>query len=340
MYLQPPVLHKRGYFKSINQKCNQIMKVIVIGAGASLEEAIRLGVAAQNRPPLINNFASTLWTTNLALPQSLFLYIQDYLHQNNHPPQENLISQFIELEKNSTSSINIERLFEFAWEHRNDYYEGAWGDLLYGAIVNPLICLFANHGFFENGVGWRQFTANQTVAKHLNAGDLVVNLNYEPLFEMAAVQANCAFVYSPNTPKKSDFIVSKPHGSINLIVEPERFWFAEADIIGSVQAPNESENFFRGIIPPRFNKSSEQHPISSVLFDAIKNFTPTSLTFWGVGFTGSDQDILRLYQSWGMDAHKIEIIHPNPNSQAINDAIALFNRQIDYYPNPEAWASQ
>ena len=59
----------------LETRVNVAMKIIVIGAGASLEQWIRLGVDKALRSPLIGNFGATLWTSNLALPESLHEYM-------------------------------------------------------------------------------------------------------------------------------------------------------------------------------------------------------------------------------------------------------------------------
>ena len=281
-------LLKTNHFKLIIQNQldgHTLMKIVVIGAGASLEEAIRLGVDEAKRPPLIGNFGAQLWTSGLALPLSLYQYMAGYLLSRGYSPGPNPVVTFLELEKIQHNSTNVEHFFEYAWVHRTDTYQGGWEDLLYMGVFNPLVCLFAENGFFENGVGWRPFRAYQAMAKELNAGDLVVNLNYEPLFEMGAQQAGCSFAYAPLTPKKMDFLVAKPHGSVNMIVDKEVFYFSEPNIIGSAIVDGENRKIFRGIIPPRFDKAYQQHPIASVIFNAIRDYTPESVTFWGVGFT-------------------------------------------------------
>lgn len=125
------------------------MKILVIGAGASLEESIRMGVAENRRPPLISNFGATLWSSNLALPSSLYQYMARYLLANEYEPGPNPVHTFIQLEAISCNQIDVERFFEFAWLHISDSYPGGWQDLLYMGVFNPLFCLFAENGFFR-----------------------------------------------------------------------------------------------------------------------------------------------------------------------------------------------
>ncbi|RBA23081.1 hypothetical protein [Herminiimonas fonticola] len=312
------------------------MRVVVIGAGASLEESLRLGSPANLRPPLIRNFAKILWSdTNLALPQSLYDYMQRYLVSLGHMPSSNPLETFIALEELGTD-VHIERFFEYAWMHRHSLYDGAWGDLMYGAVVNTLICLFPQNGFHENGKGWKPFTAYQALANKLSAGDLVVNLNYEPLFEMGAIQAGRQITYIPNNQKNDSILVAKPHGSINLIVESKKFWFSEPDIIGSIMSQGEDMTEFRGIIAPRYNKSYQQHPIAAKIFDAIRDTSPDSVTFWGVGFTNSDADLNELYLGWCGKASRISIIHPCPETEIL-DAEKLLHTKVEHYKSPEEW---
>jgi hypothetical protein len=312
------------------------VKILVIGAGATLEESIRLGITETKRPPLINNFGASLWNSNLALPQSLCQFMAGYLQANGHKAGPNSVDTFIRLEAIPGNSINVERFFEYAWLHRNNSYQGAWEDLLYLGVFNPLTCLFAENGFFENGVGWRQLRTYQAMAKKLRAGDLVVNLNYEPLFEMGAVQAEVKFAYVPLSPEPEDFLVAKPHGSFNMIVEKGNFYFSEPNIIGSATVVREERDIFRGIIPPRFDKTYQQHPIANRIFNDIRNYTPESVTFWGVGFNSSDGDLIDIYRGWCDQAANVFLIHPNPNSE-LNDAELMFKRPVAHLQKPEDW---
>jgi hypothetical protein len=320
----------------LETRVNVAMKIIVIGAGASLEQSIRLGVDKALRSPLIGNFGATLWTSNLALPQSLHEYMARYLRECGQEPGLNAVTTFVRLEVLANAKINVERFFEFAWAHRNESYSGAWGDLIYGAVVNVLVDLFARNGFFENGVGWKPLNAYQALAKKLDPGDLVVNLNYEPLFEMGAMQAGCKLAYVPNVAQPGEFLVAKPHGSINLIVEKDKFWFSEPDIIGSQMAPGEHMDQFRGIVPPRYGKSFDQHPVAVRIFEAIRDYRPESVTFWGVGFTSSDADLTKAYEGWCSSASKISLVHPSPTTE-VADAERMLKRGIQHFSQPEDW---
>ena len=75
------------------------------------------------------------------------------------------------------------------------------------------------------------FTASQAVAAALRPGDLVVNLNYDTVFEIGLKQARVAFRYIPGPPERGHLYMAKPHGSINLVctasegrwTDPEHF---------------------------------------------------------------------------------------------------------------------
>src|ERR1035437_3418871 len=246
------------------------------------------------------------------------------------------VTTFVRLEVLDNAKINVERFFEFAWAHRNESYSGAWGDLIYGAVVNVLVDLFARNGFFENGVGWKPLNAYQALAKKLDPGDLVVNLNYETLFEMGAMQAGCKLAYVPNVAQPGEFLVAKPHGSINLIVEKDKFWFSEPDIIGSQMARGEYMDLFRGIVPPRYGKSFDQHPVAVRIFEAIRDYRPESVTFWGVGFTSSDADLTKAYEGWCSSASKISLVHLSPTTE-VADAERMLKRGIQHFSQPEDW---
>ncbi|MGO9545857.1 MAG: hypothetical protein ACLPPF_13845 [Rhodomicrobium sp.] len=159
-------------------------------------------------------------------------------------------------------------------------------------------------------------------------------MDYEPLFEMGVAQAGLPFCYVPLPSQREEFLVAKPHGSMNMIVEKETFWFSEPNITGSAIVSGENRQIFRGLIPPRFNKSYDQHPIAKSIFDAIRDFTPESVAFWGVGFTSSDVDLLSIYRHWCQQASSVFLIHPHPKSE-IRTPTELLKRSVHHLKRPE-----
>lgn len=114
------------------------MRILVDGAGASVEESIRLGVAQSKRPPLINNFGATLWNSDLAMPLSLYQYMTGFLMAAGCEPGPHPIQTFILLERIPGNGVDVERFFEYAWLHRNEFDPGGWDDLIYMGVFNPL----------------------------------------------------------------------------------------------------------------------------------------------------------------------------------------------------------
>jgi hypothetical protein len=99
---------------------------------------------------------------------------------------------------------------------------------------------------------------------------------------------------------------------MNLIVNSKRqgFCFARPLLAGSVQ-PGDGSTNYSGFVPPRFNKSYNQHPVAQMIIEATKVIEPTEVIFWGVGLTDSDQDLLNLYRRWCHRANQVDFINPS-----------------------------
>jgi hypothetical protein len=185
------------------------MRHLVVGAGATLAEALALGNGPEACPPLIHDFARKTWSNYTPYP-ILEVYLRQLGYQSlGHDPRE----LFYELEEKGVT--NIERFMEFAWENRNRSMEvgedlppgyisglrittegnptvstaseegGFWDDLLYHGIGNPLSFLISQC-FFENGKGWKSLHLSKSVAARLEPDDLIFNLNYDTVFELVA----------------------------------------------------------------------------------------------------------------------------------------------------------
>ena len=212
------------------------MKHLIVGAGASLAEALALGNPPDVCPPLIRDFARKTWSNYTPHPL-LEAYLRDLGHSDlGHDPRE----LFFELEE--SGDVDIERFMEFAWANRDrqwqvdttnlppgyisglriesagsgslstvpDGADSFWENLLYHGIGSPLSFLMSQC-FFENGKGWRKLELSRSVGEQLAPGDLVLNLNYDTVFELALMQLGCQFVYSPNMPSENQLSVCKPH---------------------------------------------------------------------------------------------------------------------------------
>ena len=112
------------------------MRVLVIGAGASIEEAKRANAPEEFWPPTIANFAKKMWDGPIL--QFSNYWLSDYLTEQGIDPGNDPTSVFTELAKDPESLINLERLFEYCWVSRGKKFEGDWENLIYHGILNPL----------------------------------------------------------------------------------------------------------------------------------------------------------------------------------------------------------
>jgi len=263
-------------------------------------------------------------------------WLPDYLTENGINPGPDPTAVFIKLARDPQTSINVERLFEYCWINKGKKFKDDWENLINHGVLNPLTFLLLM-GFYKNGEGIRQLQAGKLVSQKLENGDLVMNLNYDTLFEIAAVQSGHQITYIPNRPKGSGIAVAKPHGSLNLLADETRFWFAQPDCIGAL--PSSADNFrnHRAIVPPRFNKTYAQHPIAKIICDQIISTRPDVITLWGVGLVDSDTDLLDVYDNWAASGAAIESI--NPNANVAEKASKIFNRSVRHCTTLEEWAA-
>jgi hypothetical protein len=252
------------------------MKHLIVGAGATFAEALALGNPAGNCPPLIRDFARKMWANYTPHP-----YLEEYLLRIGHPDFDHRDPRILFFELEEKGITNVERFMEFVWENREarfpvsdippaGYISGLhmrmsgtsfgpdgeppatfWGDLQYHGIGNALQ-IYLIQCFHENGVGFRSLELTKSVAARYGRGDLVLNLNYDTVFEMALNQMARPFTYAPNRPKGDELIVCKPHGSINLVTNQTAFTFGQPEWWGTP----EPQGFvsFSGFVPPRLNK--------------------------------------------------------------------------------------
>ncbi|PYN50405.1 MAG: hypothetical protein DMD94_27025 [Candidatus Rokuibacteriota bacterium] len=130
--------------------------------------------------------------------------------------------------------------------------------------------------FYENGNGWKNLALSKSVAESLMPGDLVLNLNYDTVFELALLQANRPFAYSPNVPSTDQVLVCKPHGSLNMVSTADRFKFGQPEWLGTPQ-PRGFQSY-SGLIPPRLNKSYSQHWIAQMILTPVAERQPERIT--------------------------------------------------------------
>jgi hypothetical protein len=308
------------------------MRVLIVGAGASIEEAKRAGAPEEFWPPTVANFAKKMWDG--PLNQFSNYWLPDYLQQQGVDPWPDPTRVFIQLSANPQAQINVERLFEYCWENKGRKFEGDWENLIYHGVLYPLVTLLSM-AFYENGVGIKQLEAGKMVVDRLQDGDLVLSLNYETLFEIAATQRGRQLTYVPNQFSGNGILVAKPHGSLNLLADDQKFWFAHPDCIGALPSSADNYRNYRAIVPPRFNKTYAQHDIAKIIFNAIANLHPDVLTFWGVGLSDSDVDLVDVYKKWIASGSVVEVI--NPDDTVSEKATKILDRDICFYPSIEKW---
>ncbi|ODA68957.1 hypothetical protein A7A08_00791 [Methyloligella halotolerans] len=307
------------------------MKVLVIGAGATLAEARHLGNPYDICPPLIRDFARKTWANYTPHPLlEAYLATLGY-HELPRDPRE----LFFQLEEEGVT--NIERFMEFAWENRDEPFEvsgqpvpgyisglqvngpGAsesraegpsfWENLLYHGMGNPLSFAMLRC-FHANGSGWRDLELSRCMIERLNSEDVVLNLNYDTLFELALEQEGRPFAYSPHQTGGESLLVVKPHGSLNLVSNDDGFAFGRPGWLGAPQP--RGYRSYSGLIPPRLKKSYRQHPISQMILKPAESLEPEKIIMWGIGITESDEDLLALYRRWSKHVTLLRLLIPMP----------------------------
>ena len=336
------------------------MKHLVVGAGATFSEALAQGNPPERCPPLLRDFARKTWPHVYNPHPVLEAYLRELGYTDlGSDPRE----LFYRLERDGQT--NIERFLEFAWIHRDkdwkfeegavapDYISGLrliahtetpeepvpqlaprwWADFLYNGIGKPLT-LMMSECFFENGRGWKDLNLTKCVASRLDAGDFVLNLNYDTVFELALEQLNKPFAYSPNAPTANELTVCKPHGSLNMVMNAEGFAFGQPEWLGMPEPPKFRS--YSGFIPPRLNKSYAQHPASQVILAPAVDRRPDEIIMWGVGLTESDVELLDLYRHWSQHVKRTSII--NPSERVARKATDLLGARVAWFESVVAWA--
>lgn len=304
---------------------------LIVGAGASLAECKAAQLPDELCLPLISNFCRKMWVDYN--PAS---FLEAYLTRNgidlngNDDPRD----KFFELEESRPFDFNVERFFEYAWTHRNEF-PGEWENLTYHGILNPLVFLLSQ-GLWKNGLLNAPLKLSPQVAAKLEGRDVVLDLNYDTLFEIGLHQAGKPITFIPNIPSDDSISVVKPHGSINMIVDVQKrsFCFGNLDWPGNPQPEGRGTNS-AGFIPPRLNKTFSDHPAAKMIIAPVANLKPETLTFWGIGFTKSDLDLMALYRAWAQSAERIEVI--NPDASVATAIKAEVGCAVFHYPDLNDW---
>jgi len=227
------------------------MDIVIVGAGASIEEGKRIGLSEEDLLPTMSEFASKMWINNAHAYRPNHL-MHPYLKERGVDPGRDATETFVRAVESGKHEISIERFFDWAWRNQHRFEKDSWRDLIYHGIGNALV--FQLIKFHVNGVGWQKLEAAQLVANSLSPNDLVVNLNYDTLFEMGAEQAGVKFTYVTDVLAEGAIRIAKPHGSLNLVVKNNGFAFGQPTFIHMVLQPGEKTENLRGIVPPRFSK--------------------------------------------------------------------------------------
>ena len=309
------------------------MKVLVVGAGASLEEFNQ--VVGPNHPecfPLINNFAKKTFEECLGLQFALAEYLTfynikfnprifDFYQQRATGPwskedvEPTPLTIFINLESEDTQNHNVEKFYEFAWHKYFKQNEGLWREIIQFSILHGIYFRYIKH-FHENGIGYKSMIAGAKVCEFLSKNDKVVNLNYDVCFDLAIKQRFGLTSYSPDN-LDSTITMYKPHGSLNLYANHQlgRFKFIDPEELPGTGSYRDKEGglweTIFGYVPPMLNKSYEQIPIAKVILNGLDRCKPNQVVFWGVGLTNSDKGLLLLYKKLSSSALSVEIINPD-----------------------------
>jgi hypothetical protein len=245
---------------------------------------------------------------------------------------------FVQLEAADWSQHNVERLFEYAWAIFGDDAQ-AWDDAVYNGIYLFLFAAFTEQFGLGPALRLNPMKAGAAVASSLYSGDRVVNLNYDIAFDLALQQSGKFFSYAPNVARDS-ILVYKPHGSFNLYDSRElgRWGFCNPSrILGSVSVLDMGGTWSpsSGILPPRLNKRYAQHPLAVHILEQMTEFEPRVVTFWGVGLTESDVDLLDIYRRACTVASRVETI--NPDAAAASRATKLLGIPVKHYEYLDDW---
>lgn len=307
---------------------------LIVGAGASYAECRAANLAENLCLPLISNFSRKMWSD-----YNPAAFLSAYLNRGGIviPAHCDAREVFYELESTRSSEFNIELFFEFAWNER-ERFPGEWENLTMHGILSPLVFMLSQ-GLWSKSIVDAPLQLSPKVAAGLNNDDVVLDLNYDTLFEIGAEQAGKTITFLPNRPPSDAIWIAKPHGSINMVVDMEKgsFAFGKLDWPGSPQPASGARNY-AGFIPPQFNKKFSDHPAAGMILKPILDLKPTVVTFWGVGFTKSDADLADLYSRWCNASQSIEVINPDQN--VANTLRSEFGDKVHHFGSVEGWLAR
>jgi hypothetical protein len=245
------------------------MRVLVVGAWASLAECRACGVREELQLPVIGNFARKMWAEYC--PAQL---LSAFLANSGIAPERDPRAQFFKLERDSPDIAQIE-FFEFAWANRAAF-PGAWEALMAHGILGPMQFMLLQ-SLWRAGPLEAPLVLAPAVAGHLTGDDVVLSLSYDTLFEIGAVQSGRQVAFAPNAAPHGALLIAKPHGSFNLVVSKDldRFRFGELAWPGNPQPADGATNFY-GFVPPRQSKTYGEHWIARRILAGLEGLRPTS----------------------------------------------------------------
>lgn len=339
-------------------RLNGATRLLIVGAGASVEECLVSGIDRDHPLPVMRNFANRLFNESSVLHRVIAAYLSakgvafdDAIVQRLEQGQtRKLTSQqmsnspmrtFQRLEAEDPSLHNVELLFEYVWQTHGDDGE-LWEELAWNSVVTQLYnaCITQFPGFGPAS-SMHALLAGQAVARNLVPGDRIINLNYDTLFDLALQQAGRFAVYAPEPPARGSIRIYKPHGSLNFYADRntgDAFFADPSQMRGSVALRDSSGRTWSpaaAIVPPRLGKSYSQHPAAAMILQGLNSFRPAIVTFWGVGLTSSDLDLLEIYRAACTNAVKLEFV--NPDAQALEQAERLLCKPMHHFERLSDW---
>lgn len=332
------------------------MRLLIVGSGASIAEAEMLGKGQGALLPTMADFCKKLFQNQPVVQRTLASYLTEngipynpaFIDFLNAKPGTTIsrkastptpLDVFLQLEKENPEVHNVETFFEYAWNYFGETHPNLWDDLIYWTIYLELFVPFTTI-FHESGKGYKKMIAGAIVCNKLTPEDIILNLNYDVCFDIAIKQGFGNYCYAPNK-EKGVIEIFKPHGSLNLYVNPEREYFMFIDpeeIPGTQQFPDPEGGVLKatfGIVPPRLNKKYVQHPVAKTILKNIHINKPDIVTFWGVGLTNSDIDLIEIYKNACSFAKTIEFI--NPDLKALNRAKKILGYDLQHYNDINYW---
>jgi hypothetical protein len=141
--------------------------------------------------------------------------------------------------------------------------------------------------------------------------------------------------------RRNAILVHKPHGSFNLFCNRKTgdcFFFDPSHSRGSVAIRDQDGGVWSpasAFVPPRLDKEYAQHPAATTILDGTTTYQPNVVTFWGVGLTSSDLDLMEIYRRKSRAATCTEFI--DPDGEGHHRAQKLLGVSIVHHTTLKSW---